>query len=257
MLLPLGFFRFVDEKKRGLRLLALGCFICAGGGVLLAFSRGAIAALVVVFAMAVCMRVIRTRLLVIGSILGMIVLLAIPQVWTRLASVADISTMLSETHDRSVDSSIRGRVTEMIAAAQIFTDHPVIGVGPGMYKEYSLEYGNRLGIRKLDEARRAHSLYLEIAAENGLLGLLALLGVFFVTLSGLNVARKRCFHHHPEMANMVTAYMLAVIAYMASALFLHMSYVRFIYLILALAAAATYVANRESMKVPVIERRST
>ena len=42
---------------------------------------------------------------------------------------------------------------------------------------------------------------------------------------------------------MATAYMLALITYMATGLFLHMSYIRFFYLMLALAGAVTYVAK--------------
>jgi len=256
MLVPLAFLRFMGERKRSLRTLALFCLGFAGLGVLLAFSRGAVLSLALIFILAVCMRVVRGRALAVALLLGLAVLVSLPQVWTRLSSVADLGMFASGNRTSEVDSSIRGRATEMIAAAQIFVDHPVVGAGPGMYREYSREYGNRLGIRKLHESRRAHSLYLEIAAENGALGLSVLLGMFYVTLSGLVVVRRRWHGKRPDLANMATAYLLAVSCYLVSGIFLHMSYVRFIYLILALAGATIAIARREAARSPALESRN-
>jgi len=44
---------------------------------------------------------------------------------------------------------------------------------------------------------------------------------------------------------MVTAFMLAIIAYLASGIFLHFAFIRYFWLMMALAGAASYIANAQ------------
>lgn len=261
MLLPLGFFMLLGERSRRLRLLASVLTGVIGIGFLLAFSRGGAVAFFLVVAAMVAMRLVPVRHLVVVGLLALLALAALPRYWERLQSLGDVPSLLSEGGVRSneIDSSTKRRVTEMLAAGMVFIDHPVIGVGPGMFKYYSQEYGNKLGIRKLTERRKAHSLYLELAAEGGTLGLLSFAGMVLVTLYGLIATRRRLSARRPgaepggetrpqeqerlELAGLVTGLLLALLAYLASALFLHLAYIRFFYLMLALAGAAGGIAR--------------
>jgi O-antigen ligase len=238
-----------------LRLLALLFTGVAGIGFLLAFSRGGAVALAIVVAIMALLRLITRRQLLMIGVAAALGLVALPQYWTRLTTIRDVPGVFSSgaVKTQELDSAIKSRLTEMLAAAMVFADHPVIGVGPGMFKHYSQEYGNRLGIRKLTETRKAHSLYLEAAAEGGALGLLCFLAMVLVTMYGLIIARRRLLRGPPEaapgaererleLANTVTGFFLALIAYLASGLFLHLAYIRFFYLMLALAGAASWVA---------------
>jgi hypothetical protein len=47
----------------------------------------------------------------------------------------------------------------------------------------------------------------------------------------------------PELANMATSFLLSLASYMTTGLFLHLSYIRYFWLILALAGAASDVAR--------------
>jgi O-antigen ligase len=133
----------------------------------------------------------------------------------------------------------------MFAAVYVFIDHPVIGVGPGMFKTYAEEYGNRgAALRRIEGDRRAHSLLLEIAAESGALGLTIFLAMLLLTLSGLASARRSLLERDPETANLATAYLLALVGYVASGVFLHLAYMRYFYLVLALGGAACTIAGR-------------
>ena len=264
MLLPLGLFLFLNERTRRKRFVVLALTSFAGIGFLLAFSRGGAVALALVLMVMTLMRLIALRHVAVLGLVMVVGLVAMPQYWTRLASLGDVSLLVagSETNERKPDSAMTGRLTEMVAAALVFADHPVIGVGPRMFKYYSQEYGNRLGIRKLKEGRKAHSLYLEVAAESGTLGLLSFFGMIFVTLTGLVVTRRRAFGESGrgldgsgeessceakdrEMANLATGFLLALIGYLACGIFLHLSYIRFFYLILALASATTAIARKQ------------
>ncbi len=245
MLVPLGLFLFWDEKSKRLRRLALICTCFSAIGCVLAFSRGTAVAFVLVLLIMMCMRMLKGRQLMIIALGAALLLAMMPQYLTRVTTILKIQGLFASdvSWDLKPDGAIKGRATEMLAAALVFVDHPVIGVGPGMARYYTQEYGNPLGIRTLKSTRETHSLYLGVAAENGALGLISFLAVLFVTLNGLFLARKRWLEKRPELANMATAYMLAIISYMATGLFLHMSYIRFFYLMLALAGAVTYVAK--------------
>lgn len=81
---------------------------------------------------------------------------------SRAASVAD-----------SGDLSIRGRMEFWRAAVAVFLDHPVLGTGGGTFGAVHAAYQRDARFF----ARDAHNLYLQTAAELGVLGLAALGGL--------------------------------------------------------------------------------
>ncbi|HKB15797.1 MAG TPA: O-antigen ligase family protein, partial [Planctomycetota bacterium] len=164
--------------------------------------------------------------------------------WNRILSSGAAAGFLTGEAGKTaeVDGAMAGRVTEMLAAGYVFADHPVIGIGPGMFKQYSQRYGNRLGIRRLEEGRRAHSLYLELAAENGALGLFAFLGAVGVTLLGLDRVRRGFAREDPEISRTATAWFLVLVVYLGTGLFLHLAYERYFYVSLALGGCALQAA---------------
>ncbi|MEW6404340.1 MAG: O-antigen ligase family protein, partial [Chloroflexota bacterium] len=261
MLLPLGMFRFLGEKSKGLRILALVATTLIAFAIALTFSRGAALGFVMMLLIMTLMRIIKLYQLAIFTLVAFLLLAALPQYWIRLATIPTISALFSEDRASEVgepDGSIKGRATEMLAAALVFADYPMIGVGPGMYRYYSQEYGNKyIGIRMLEGNRQAHSLYLGLAADNGALGLILFLAILYVTLRNLARVRKRYIRSHPELANMATGFMLTVIVYMTTGLFKHMAYVRFFWLMIALAGAASYVASANVLtKMGVAEKNA-
>ncbi len=85
---------------------------------------------------------------------------------------------------------------------------------------------------------------MEIAAEHGALGLVSFLAILFVTFRELSQVRRRLLDDRPDIANLATGFILAIATYLATGLFLHFSYVRYFWLMLALASATAYVARR-------------
>ena len=134
------------------------------------------------------------------------------------------------------------RATEGLAALLVFIDHPVVGVGPGMFRYYYQEYAGYVGLRVLAADRQAHNLFLGLLAETGALGMICFLLVLYVTLRNLNQMRKRYLISNPDYSNLATAFMLAIITYLASGLFLHFAFIRYFWLMMALAGAASYIA---------------
>ena len=245
MLVPLGLFRFWSEPSFWWRTLALVATALAGLGAVLTFSRGGAVGFGLLLVLMAVMGYLRPRQLVVITVGLAVLLVAVPQFGFRMVSLQSLAG-LAGNERVEVSGSFRGRATEMLAAVRVFADYPILGVGPGRFKYYSAEYGNKIGLRVLDGTREAHSLYPAVAAENGVLGLVCFLGILFVTLRDLVRVRRSRLSSDPDAANTATGFMLAVAAYMTTGLFLHFSYIRYFWLMLALAGSAAYVADPAS-----------
>lgn len=241
VLLPIALMRIWGERRLLLRLLAAASCIPIVAGALLTFSRGAgISIILTLFAMAF-LRVLKLRHLVVVGLVGFLFVSAvIPDYIYRLSTAVDVAELASgNTEDAS--GSVRGRATVNLAALNIFFDHPLLGVGPGQTSAYMIKYGNEVGFRRLETDRRAHNMYLEELADTGIVGFTLFMGILGLTLYELLQVRRRWMSSRPEVGHILAGLMMAIIAYMSTAIFLHLSYVRYYWVILALAGAATQI----------------
>jgi hypothetical protein len=246
MILPLALFTFLTAKTRRGRLLAAAAGIAILAGMLLTFSRGAGVATLVLIAIAIGLRYVRLRhSVVVAAALAVAVTLFAPGYVERIVSLEGVSALVSEGGG-DTDNAILGRATSNLAALNVFVDYPIVGVGPGQFATYYLEYGNELGLRFREEPRRAHSMPLEVAADTGILGVLTLGAVFGTTLLGLWRARRAWLTRNPEYAAWSTAFILAITGYLLTGLFLHLSYMRYLWLIIALANSLVWILDREA-----------
>jgi putative inorganic carbon (HCO3(-)) transporter len=252
MLVPLGFFSLWGERSRLMQILAAVATGCAALGVALTFSRGAAVGFALVIVIMTFMRYI--KLWQLGVVILAVVLLfaAVPEYQYRLISLQGATSLFAtdgaEAGEEQADGSMRSRVTEGLAAILVFIDHPVVGVGPGMFRYYYQEYAAYVGLRVLTADRQAHSLFPGLVAETGALGLLFFCLILYVTLRDLHRVRKRWGKTRPELANMATGFMLAVITYLTTGIFLHFAFIRYFWLIIALASAAAHIAAQLEQK---------
>jgi hypothetical protein len=243
---PLAFLRAWAERRRGRRVAAGVCSVLILGGILLTFSRGAAVALALLFVALLAFRAIPVRKLAAVVAVGTaLVFLFVPEYTVRLNSLSGV-TALDSSQPSEADAAIRGRQTENLAALNTFLDHPIAGVGPGVYfKRYSQQYANEQDIRYLTGERRAHSLYLEMAADMGLVGLATFLLMVGVTLYHLHRARRYWRGRRPDHELLAASLFFALLAYLTTALFLHLSYMRYFWVLLALANCVIWALARE------------
>ena len=249
MLLPLGVLAARQAGSRWEKILALMVLglACAGG--LLAFSRGAIVAIAITLVCGVPLRLVDGRkVLAIGTV-GMILLLLTPQYQARLLSLVKIGELFSGGRQSSADGALKGRATEMGAAALVYLDHPVIGVGPSQLKYYSQDYGERIGLRSLTENRQAHCLPLDVAADTGSLGLLCFIAAVVTTLRSL-LAVYRQQRNTRFIRWSALAFLTALGIYLTNGLFLHFAFIRYFWLMMALADAVSAIAQKELDAMP-------
>jgi len=145
------------------------------------------------------------------------------------------------------DGAIRGRATDILAAMQIFLDHPLVGVGPDMVRYYTQDYSRGIGFRVLTNNPQAHSLFPGVAAESGILGLICFLLILYIPLRDLARARNRWKVSHPDWSYLATAFFQVLISYIVTGLFLHLSYMRFFYLMIALAVVASSFKEEDTL----------
>jgi O-antigen ligase len=255
MLVPLGFMQYLGGRTLQSRLLAIVGTGLTTLGFALAFSRGAAAGFALALVLSALMGYVKPRQLILAALTAVLALTVFPQYRDRLLSLTTLLTAMSETQDahERPDSAIRGRFTEMIGAARVFADYPLIGVGPGMFKYYAEEYGNEGGLKMLEGPRQAHNLYLGIAADMGAPGLLCFLGMAFVTLRSLGRARQRFKGTDPMMADMAAGFLLTIVTFLATGMSSNFSFTRYFWLMLGLATAAASMPAR----APATYRRRT
>jgi putative inorganic carbon (HCO3(-)) transporter len=249
-LLPLGLLRFKDERSLLLRWTAAAMTGIIAWAVTLTYSRGAAVGVVLTLIVMVFMRYLRPlQILAVVLCLG-VLLLASPNFRERLSTIQSVPGVFAgDTSRRVADGAITGRLTQALAAVNMFLDHPLLGVGPGLYPSLYREYAREVGLPTRQEDREPHSLYLGIAAETGVLGSLAFSGVLFIVLRDLARARRRP-PEQSRLASVASSYLLAIVAYLSTGIFLHLSFARYFWLWVALGAAAGHVALRGAEPVP-------
>jgi hypothetical protein len=250
VLVPLGLMLTLIERRRVVRIaLALGTTLIFLG-MAATFSRGAALGLALILAVSVVLKLVRLRHLAIGILAFVVVLTAFPRYADRLTGLQALTRLDagSATGVTTGDvGNLRARATEMVAGILIFLDHPLVGVGPGMYPINYREYALRIDVGALDvrvdpKQREAHSIYTELAAETGGLGFFCFLAMIGITLRDLLRARKRWLTRRPDIAALATGFLLALTGYMGAAVFLHLSFERFFWLPMALAAVTAHLA---------------
>ena len=91
-------------------------------------------------------------------------------------------------------------------------------------------------------------MYLEIAAESGLLGLSVFLTIIAWLLRSLWRARHRLVAVDAQDADLAAALWLGLLAYLCTGVFLHLSYQRYYWFLVALAGAAVHVLENRGVR---------
>lgn len=252
VLLPIAFFATRNAESRRARVLLAAGGALILGAVLLTYSRGAFVALVLVTALLLATRSVRIRTVALtGAALVLVLAVAAPGYLLRIATLQETSGLLEGARGSGSEDVMRSRVTEMLAAWTVFVDHPILGVGPGQYAPvYSEDYMNNpdIAFKTIDRPRRAHNLYFELAAETGVFGIAFFLGLVGLIQVRLWRAWRRWKGKREDLANLAMGFFLAITGYLVSAVFLHLSYQRYYWLLLGLAAAALHVLATEESR---------
>jgi hypothetical protein len=220
--------------------------------VALTYSRGAFLTMAVLVMCLLVWRYIKPGRLVLAVIvLVAIVAATAPGVLARVASIGGVSLLGKKDVAVAPDGAIKGRATEMLAGLAVFLDHPFLGVGPGQYVPfYSEKYQllDELSFRHLPRAREPHNLYVSIGAETGSAGLLVFFLIVGTLFVALRWARRFWLPRSRRRADLAVAFSLSLVAYLGTGMFLHLSFERYLWFLVATTSAAVHVLRQEQLR---------
>ncbi|MFQ5603850.1 MAG: O-antigen ligase family protein [bacterium] len=261
VLLPLALFRFWGERKKFLKYFALFSTLIILGGVLLTYSRGTFLTMVMLFFLLALFKYIRPGQIVATVLVVILMMIvAAPGYFARVDTLRGIEGLFSKSAEVRPDGTTRGRLTEMLAAFMAFLDYPVLGVGPAQYTEfYSNEYQSDpdIAFRFLGRNRRAHTLYFEFMAEFGLLGFGVFMSIIFLMMYRLWHIRRASVKLKPDMAYLAMSLWFAILAYLGTAIFLHLSYQRYLWFLLAISGAFVHIYREMAAETEQKEEQTT
>lgn len=133
---------------------------------------------------------------------------------------------------------------------EMMLDHPVSGVGIGVFKyafvEHAIEKG-RWGQRFYQEPTDAHNVYLQIGGELGLPGLALFLLLIIWTLKDLNIARKNFIKKNKLLlAETSFCFEVSFIAFLIGAMFLSFYHLIILWIIIPLAVVLKQLSLKEN-----------
>jgi putative inorganic carbon (HCO3(-)) transporter len=240
--LPLALMQALERgagwRRRG---FALGAAAAALAATVFTYSRGAFVGLGLIAVVFACKHP-RRRWVVTGLAAALMVAAALrPQFLVqRLDSLVQLTrpqqTLLP-------DASFQVRRNALYAGALMFRDHPLLGVGPDNYIDSYLKYSALVGMASDPTQRDAHDLYIQIAAETGLAGLLTFGWLMWASFRLMERGRKHLRRLGAQnFAELIWALEIAIATYLVLSLFLHDAYLRNFLLLLALGTTAADVA---------------
>ncbi len=160
---------FLTSRYYPLRLYASVAFGCLVIAVLILKSRGAVISFVCT---GIFLTILKKKKLGLVFLLTACLLIFLPTPWGSILQ-----------HLRKLDDPFAyQRVGIWKSSLRMVSDHPIFGVGPGMYRYYGMAYNFPIEHRIARYEKgldTAHSDILQIGAEIGLIGLVLFLGGMF------------------------------------------------------------------------------
>lgn len=257
-IIPFALYRFAKSPA----LVTKMVFLASAGLILLAMlfteSRGAFLAFVFILVlMAIEMKLNGPTLTVIIAV-GLAVLFLVPSKYTERIKSLDIFFKADQEYGLTQDESVAGRRAKMLTGLAMFKANPILGVGFANYSDNYWTYAGNLGLESSASntntttdtgARQPHSLYIEIMAETGLLGILTFLAFFGLIFQSLFRFRKK---YQPrgqlpdsDWSAWITSITMSLITFLVAGFFLHGIGFRFIWVLAGLALAIIHISKNE------------
>jgi len=242
-LVPLALVRARDERGAFLRTVAVASALLLTAGLVLTYSRGDAVVLAVVAVLYVPLaRVRRPYVIAALVVLAPLASLAPQSFWDRIGSLGTAAPTSA-----GADAALQDRAGSLAVAVAMFDDHPLTGVGAENFPDTYVPYALRLNVPSA--ASHAHDLYLQIASETGLPGLVTFGAAMFLALRAPWRRRVAALKAGDRIADgLATSCLLALVAYLIGCVFLPSAYPRYLWVLVGLGMAAALVDCRRDAR---------
>jgi len=251
--ISLTFALLANERTRWIR-------VCAGLGegilaliILLTQSRGAFVGAALFGLIAFRERMKKFKRLIMPAIAGMIILMFVPDsAWKRFGTIGNAADGAAISNVDAGSAEARMQIWKVAVA--VIQDNPITGVGWGAYQEahYRMALGNGFGPLAFGR-RDAHSTYLRVMAETGIVGFACFAGLIVATLVRAERQRRRSRATHPELAIQLGYLELGLVAFLIAGIWGSYGNLVFLYLHLSLIHVGTQLlagASKQQAPTP-------
>lgn len=239
----LAHWMFHAENART-RLVALLLTIVNLGAVVSTFSRGGFLVLLATIGLIIWndRHMIKTRNigLLVASMMAIVlaVILLVPgSYWERQKSLVD-----------GKDFALERRTSYLMVGWSALKTHPLIGNGPGAFREIYGRSDLGAAFEKKGKTRKryAHNTYLEILVGMGLPGLIIFLIIIYIAFKNFSESRRRCCETGQiKLASVIGSYRISFMALSAYLMIFSDAYHKYLLLSLATSEAALYVTRKK------------
>ena len=243
---PLVFYRLIGSRSLLTRFVALLATIAIGFAIITTYSRGGFITFCVMLLAIVLERRVRVSILVIVILLTTATVPFLPKGYLdRLSTLTNLAPSQSLVALYR-DDSFRGRFSEMLSGVYMFVEHPILGVGAGNFPGNYQAYARRLGLEQRTEERDPHSLYTEVLAETGTLGVISFAGIFLALFGGLRQAQKRMasLAEHQDLKLWLLSLQIGLAAYLFNSIILHGNFIRYLWMLVSIGIAAIHLTDQ-------------
>lgn len=241
---PIAFYRWYAPTVKTLwpRLLA---FIFWANIVLTAifsYSRSAFLMLVAIMIIIVLERKMDIFKVAVGAfVLITAITPFLPDGYTDRISTL---TGVFQSAEMQTEASFEGRTSQAVVAMKMFQQNAITGVGYSLYEENYLEYSAKVGLDQRGEARAAHSIYLEVMAETGLMGMITFGFMLYIFYSvSQKAVRDLTAIGRADLVPWIRGIQLGFLSYLLTSIFLHDDWPRHFRLGLGLMATCSVMAD--------------
>lgn len=146
-------------------------------------------------------------------------------------------------------SDTAGRTTLWTVGVRMFEAHPVLGVGSGNFSVASVHYAQRPGVLTradliVDRPFPAHNIYLEVASDLGIVGLVAFLAIVVASISAaLRAAARFRDTGRTDLELMARSLVIALAGSLASGFFQPGQYSKQLWTLIGLGPALLLIAS--------------
>lgn len=199
--------------------------------ILLTKSRGAFLGFAVFLTFALSGQRRRVRAIALTLLVGGLVLAVAPEgVLDRVFALKNIETT-GDVASADEEGSAEQRYEIWKVARSIIRENPVMGIGLGAYPAVHARYALRSDIKPTARGRRdTHSLYLNVAAETGVVGVTIFLASYIGLLLGVDAQRRRAKKLRPLTAQTILMMELGLLGFFTAAVFGSLAHVSFLLL---------------------------
>ncbi|MEM1373312.1 MAG: O-antigen ligase family protein [Pseudomonadota bacterium] len=203
-------------------------------GILLSFARSS-ALVYGVIVLLLMWRYRKSRYLPLGIFAGLMGLVAmlpfIPEsYWGRIVSIFGGS---------GGDWTLGRRLTYNIIGVELALRYPILGVGPGNFKDWFTDPEFRYLPGRTLLGRQLHNMYLSVIVEYGIVGAFFFFGFLFHALR--SVRRAMLTPVDDDMRVLATAYFYGFIAYLLVSVFVPNEYNKYTWMMAGIGSAFAYL----------------